>query len=78
MNWYELIGIAGTLFVLLSFLMKDLTKVRIINIIGAILFVIYGLLIEALSTWLLNGILVVIHIVYLMREKNCHKSIDKF
>lgn len=69
MNWFELIGISGTLFVLLSFLMKDLVKVRIINIIGATLFVIYGLLINALSTWLLNGILIVIHIVYLLREK---------
>jgi hypothetical protein len=69
MNWYELIGIMGTLFVLLSFLMKDLKKVRIINIIGATLFVIYGLLIGALSTWLLNGILIIVHIVYLIKEK---------
>lgn len=70
MMWYELIGIAGTLFVLLSFLMKDLVRVRIINIVGAILFVVYGLLIGALSTWLLNGVLVVIHIVYLIKAKN--------
>lgn len=69
MNWYELIGIIGTLFVLLSFLMKDLKKVRIINIIGATLFVIYGLLIGALSTWLLNGVLIIVHIVYLIKEK---------
>lgn len=70
MNWFELIGIAGTLFVLLSFLMKDLKKVRIINIIGAVLFVVYGILIKALSTWLLNLILIIVHIVYLMKEKN--------
>lgn len=69
MNWFELIGIAGTLFVLLSFLMKDIKMVRIINIIGAILFVVYGILINALSTWLLNAILVIIHIVYLTRSK---------
>ncbi len=67
MAWFEIIGIAGTLFVLLSFLMKDLIKVRIINIVGAVLFVVYGLLIGALSTWLLNGILVIIHIVYLLK-----------
>lgn len=69
MNWVELIGIAGTLFVLLSFLMKDLVKVRIINIIGALLFVIYGILINALSTWLLNGVLIIIHIIYLIKNK---------
>lgn len=69
MSWYELVGIAGTLFVLLSFLMKDLTKVRVINIIGAVLFVIYGLLIGAFATWLLNGVLVAVHIVYLIKGK---------
>ena len=70
MTWFEAIGITGTLFVLLSFLMKDIRKVRIINIVGAILFVVYGLLIGALSTWLLNGILVIIHIVYLLKGNN--------
>lgn len=69
MNWCELFGIAGTLFVLLSFLMKDLKQVRIINIVGAVLFVVYGLLIGALSTWLLNGILIGIHIFYLLRSE---------
>ena len=62
---YEIIGLTATLFVLLSFLMKRIELVRIINIIGAVLFVIYGVCVNALSTWLLNGILIVIHIVYL-------------
>lgn len=62
---YEIIGLTATLFVLLSFLMKRIELVRFINIIGAALFVVYGICINALSTWLLNGILIVIHIVYL-------------
>lgn len=66
---YEIFGIVGTLFVLLSFLMKQVNKIRIINIIGALFFVIYGLLINAFSTWLLNAILIIIHIVYLWRER---------
>ncbi len=69
MNYFEIIGISGTIFVLLSFLMKDLKKVRIINIIGAMLFVIYGVLINAISTWLLNGILIIIHIFYLIKGR---------
>lgn len=67
MTWFEAIGILGTIFVLISFLMKDIKAVRIINIIGAALFVVYGALIGALSTWLLNGILIIIHIVYLLK-----------
>lgn len=66
---YEIIGLLGTLFVLISFLMKEVKLIRIINIVGAILFVIYGLLIGALSTWLLNGVLVIIHIIYLIKLK---------
>ena len=74
MTWFEIIGIAGTIFVLISFLMKDIKLVRIINIVGAVLFVIYGALIGALSTWLLNGILIIIHIVYLIKGSKEKKN----
>lgn len=67
MTWFEAIGIVGTIFVLISFLMKDIKMVRVINIIGAALFVVYGALIGALSTWLLNGILIIVHIIYLIK-----------
>lgn len=69
MLYIEILGIIATLFVLLSFLMKDLIKVRIINIMGAILFVFYGIFIGAMATWLLNGILVIIHLTYLILGK---------
>jgi hypothetical protein len=65
----ELLGIVATLFVLVSFLMKDAARIRKINIIGAMLFVIYGLLIGSISVWLLNGVLCVVHILYLKQGK---------
>ena len=68
-NWFEIIGIVGTLFVLLSFLMKDMVKVRLINIVGAAFFVVYGVFIGAMATWVLNAILIVIHIIYLIKER---------
>ena len=64
----EALGIIATVFVLLSFLFNEPKQIRIVNIIGAILFVIYGLLIGALSVWLLNGALIVIHIYYLLKK----------
>lgn len=66
---YELIGILATLFVLASFIVNDIRKVRIINIAGAALFVVYGILIGAFSTWLLNAVLIVIHIYYLVKKR---------
>lgn len=65
---YEIIGLTATLFVLLSFLMKQVKSIRIVNIIGAALFVVYGIAIGSLSTWILNAALIVIHIVYLTRD----------
>jgi len=63
----EILGIVATLFVLASFLAKGEKSIRIVNIFGAALFVAYGLLIGALSVWLLNGILIAIHIVRLFK-----------
>ena len=78
MNWMEIIGICATIFVLISFLMKDIKWVRIINIVGAVLFVVYGALIGALSTWLLNALLVVIHITYLVRDEIKKRKGEKY
>lgn len=58
----EIIGIIATVFVLLSFIQKGELRIRALNIIGAILFVVYGVIIGAFSTWLLNGILIIIHL----------------
>lgn len=66
---YEFIGILASLFVLASFVVNDIRKVRFINIIGASLFVIYGILIDAFSTYLLNGILIFVHLYYLSKQK---------
>lgn len=64
----EILGIIATIIVLISFLMKGENKIRVVNIIGAICFVIYGLSIKAFSVWLLNGILVLIHIYKLINK----------
>ncbi len=65
---YEIIGLLGTIFVLISFLMRKERTIRTVNIIGAILFVVYGICIGAISTWLLNGILILIHIYFLLKD----------
>lgn len=77
MDWlFELIGILGSVFVLISFLMKNTKTIRCINIIGAVLFVIYGILIGAVATWFMNGALIVVHIVYLVKEIKSEKKIN--
>lgn len=65
---YEIIGLIATIFVLASFIVNDMKMVRLINIVGASLFVIYGLAIGAFSTWIMNILLICVHIYYLSRE----------
>ena len=64
---YELIGYIGSLIVLISIMMSSVVKLRIVNVIGAIVSLVYGLLIHAYPIVALNGVLVLINIVLLIR-----------
>lgn len=66
---YEIIGTLASIIVLLSFLVAGEKRIRAVNIIGAIVFVIYGLLINAFSVWFLNGALTIIHLYKLYKLK---------
>lgn len=59
---YEILGLVASILVLISFLFNKERNIRVINIIGAICFVIYGIKIGALSVWILNSALVIIHL----------------
>lgn len=65
----EIIGTIASLFVLCAFSMKGEKNIRRIDMIGAILFVIYGISINAFSVYFLNSILLVIHIYKLIHLK---------
>ena len=72
--WVEIIGIIATVFVLISMLFKTGSIkadmfMRATNLIGSIIFVVYGCLLPAISTATLNGVLVVVnayHLILLM------------
>jgi len=64
---YEIIGYMGSLLVAFSLTMKSLQKLRIVNMIGAIFFIIYGLLIGALPIALLNGLTLFVNVYNLWR-----------
>jgi len=66
---HEVIGIVATLFVLVSFLFTNEKRIRQVNIIGAVIFVVYGIIIGAISVYVLNGALIIIHIYKLYKSK---------
>ena len=67
-NWTELMGIVATLFILFAFTSSNKTVIRIVNSIGSVLFVIYGLTIGAFSVWFLNGTCIVVNMYKLYKE----------
>jgi hypothetical protein len=64
---YELIGYVASALIVISLLMASVLKLRVINLVGAIVFTAYGLLIDSLPVVLANGAIVLIDIYHLVR-----------
>lgn len=65
----EYVGYAASFFVLLSFIMKDMKTLRLVNIIGCSFFIVYGFLIPGVS-WpivVTNVAIVLVNLYYLFR-----------
>lgn len=61
----EAVGYLGSILVAISLMMKSLLRLRLINLVGASVFTLYGILIGAVPVVLLNGLIVGIDIYYL-------------
>ena len=65
----EWIGYLSSFFIAISFFMKNIIKLRIINTLGCVLFVIYGILINSWPVIIANGIIVLVNFYYLVIDK---------
>jgi hypothetical protein len=63
----ELIGYLGSILVAISLMMRSLLRLRIINLMGALFFTIYGVLLGAYPVAFLNGLIVCIDLYYLIQ-----------
>ena len=66
---YEIIGLAGTVLILIGFLSNSEKRIRVFDMIGSACFVTYGSLIGAISNIVLNGIWIIVHLKTLNRMK---------
>lgn len=66
-NW---VGYAAMATVLVSFLMKSVTRLRLINSLGCLFFVIYGFLLEPISMPIIitNTAILIINLYYLIKK----------
>lgn len=65
----DYIGYGASFFVVLSFILKDIKKIRIVNLVGCALFVIYGVMIKNLPIIIPNACLIVIQIYHLLKPQ---------
>ena len=63
----ELIGFLATFLVFISFIPKDIKLIRWLNLIGSILFVIYGIVVGAFWTSVLNICLIIVQVYHLVK-----------
>ena len=69
----EYIGYVAMAFIGISFLMKDIRKLRLLNLIGAGLFIFYGILLKQPPIYLLNSFILLVNIYYLFQKKEIEK-----
>ncbi|HKI68093.1 MAG TPA: hypothetical protein VKA67_00780, partial [Verrucomicrobiae bacterium] len=63
----ELVGYVASALIAISLMMSSILRLRLINLMGAATFAIYGLLIRAYSVAVLNGLVVLVNAYHLLR-----------
>ncbi len=63
----EIVGYVASAIVLVSFFMSSVTRLRLVNLVGAALFAIYACLTHTYPTALMNLCIVLVDIYYLVR-----------
>ena len=70
----EIFGYIGTALIILSMTMKSINKLRVFNIAGSAISVIYSLIIVAWPTVILNVCLAAINIYHLVKAKKAQTT----
>ena len=75
MNIYlELFGYIGTALILASMLMTNINKLRILNMSGSVISIIYAALMRTWPVVLLNSGMFLINLIQLIRVKKAKKE----
>lgn len=64
-SFVSIIGYIASFLVLVSFLLKDMKKLRIVNTIGCLVFILYGVYLHSLPVIITNSSIVCINLYFL-------------
>ena len=65
----EYVGYLASLLVLISFLMKNMTYLRLVNTLGCLVFIAYGALLPSIPIIITNAAIVIINSYYLLKGR---------
>jgi hypothetical protein len=65
----ELLGYAASIIVAISLTMRSVVRLRVVNLVGALVFTLYGVLISAYPVAVLNGLIACINVYYLWQMR---------
>jgi hypothetical protein len=66
-SWFDVIGYAASVLIVTGLLMTSVLRLRLLGLLGAILFSAYAVLIDALPVLVTNGTIVFVHLYHLQR-----------
>ncbi|MGB0914570.1 MAG: uroporphyrinogen decarboxylase [Crocinitomicaceae bacterium] len=66
-DYTEYVGYAASLFVLISFVMKKMLHLRIVNIIGCGFFIWYGIMLMSWPIIITNAAIVTVNVYYISK-----------
>ncbi len=76
LNYVEIIGYLASVLVAISLMMSAIVKLRIINLIGSLIFTFYGIIISAYPVALVNGFIALVNIYYLIEILSTKEYFD--
>ncbi|MEJ5351571.1 MAG: hypothetical protein WHS65_08270 [Melioribacteraceae bacterium] len=75
-NLVEAIGYLASVLVAVSLMMSSIVKLRIINLIGSLIFTFYGIIISAYPVALVNGFIAIVNVYYLVEILSAKEYFD--
>ncbi|MDO5357383.1 MAG: YgjV family protein [Conchiformibius sp.] len=74
MNKIELLGYAASIIVAVSFMVADMRRLRLLNLLGSLCFAVYSLLIKSYPIFFLNLFIISVNtyylIIYYLKRRN--------
>jgi len=69
MTTTEIVGYTAMAILMLSFTLKNLTKLRMVNTVACLLFIAYGFMLESYPIMISNAFIVCVNVFYLVKDK---------